>query len=139
MWGANDPDDRKPMLWPDISYEDEVYLPDGNTRNPDKVEINQDLRAYYKALIALRHQYQALKTGEFHQILADDERKLYGFSRSQMKQGKMQRLKVYLNADELEHAVTVGKQDRVVFPEYLQIKNGKVSLPANTGVVLLVE
>jgi glycosidase len=139
MWGANDPDDRKPMLWPDISYEDEVYLPDGNTRNPDKVEINQDLRAYYKALIALRHQYQALKTGEFHQILADDERKLYGFSRSEMKQGKMQRLKVYLNADELAHDVTVGKQDRVVFPEYLQIKNGKVDLPANTGVVLLVE
>ena len=139
MWGANDPDDRKPMLWPDISYEDEVYLPDGNTRNPDKVEINQDLRAYYKALIALRHQYQALKTGEFHQILADDERKLYGFSRSQISEGKTQRLKVYLNADELAHDVTVGQQDRVVFPEYLQIKNGKVSLPANTGVVLLVE
>jgi hypothetical protein len=46
---------------------------------------------------------------------------------------------VYLNADELAHDVTVGQQDRVVFPEYLQIKNGKVSLPANTGVVLLVE
>ena len=55
-----------------------------------------------------------------------------------MKPGKMQRLKVYLNADELEHAVTVGKQDRVVFPESLQVKNGKVDLPANTGVVLLV-
>ena len=114
-----------------------MYLPDGKTRSPDKVEINQDLHAYYKALIALRHQYQALKTGEFNQILADDERKLYGFSRSLISQEKAQRLKVYLNTVELTHEITVGTKDRVVFPNSLVVKNGKIELPANTGMVLL--
>ncbi|MFM8684572.1 MAG: glycoside hydrolase family 13 protein [Chthoniobacterales bacterium] len=32
MWGANDPDCRKPMVWEDMIYEDEVVLPDGSKR-----------------------------------------------------------------------------------------------------------
>ncbi|MDH5433765.1 MAG: glycoside hydrolase family 13 protein, partial [Gammaproteobacteria bacterium] len=46
MWGANDPDTRKPMLWPDIHYVDEIYLPNGQKRPEsmiDKVEINSGL------------------------------------------------------------------------------------------------
>ena len=36
MWGANDPDCRKPMVWDDLAYNDEVYNADGSTRTPDK-------------------------------------------------------------------------------------------------------
>lgn len=81
LWGANDPDDRKPMLWPDIHYANEVYLPDGSLRSPDKVEVNHELKAYYKSLIAIRNTYPALREGTFKTILVDDERDLYGFER----------------------------------------------------------
>lgn len=40
MWGANDPDCRKPMLWDDIVFEDEVTNAAGSKRRPDKVECN---------------------------------------------------------------------------------------------------
>ena len=32
MWGANDPDCRKPMVWDDLEYADEVFDPDGIAR-----------------------------------------------------------------------------------------------------------
>jgi cyclomaltodextrinase len=81
LWGANDPDDRKPMLWPDIDYANEVYMPDGSKRSPDKVEINQDLKAHYKTLIEIRNAYPALREGTFKTILVDDTQDLYGFER----------------------------------------------------------
>lgn len=81
LWGANDPDDRKPMLWPDIDYANEVYLPDGTKRSPDKVEINQELKIHYKTLIDIRNTYPALREGSFKTILVDDTQDLYGFER----------------------------------------------------------
>jgi cyclomaltodextrinase / maltogenic alpha-amylase / neopullulanase len=81
MWGGNDPDSRKPMLWPDITYTDEAYKPDGTKRPPDKVQINHDLRDHYKKLIALRNRYPALRLGSFETLLFDDDKGLYVFER----------------------------------------------------------
>jgi glycosidase len=82
MWGANDPDCRKPMVWSDLSYEDEVVLPDGSKKaEPDKVAVNKDLLAHYKKLIALRNELPALRTGSFETVLIDDEGQVYGFKR----------------------------------------------------------
>ena len=82
MWGANDPDCRKPMVWADLTYEDEVVLPDGSEKaEPDKVAVNKDLLAHYKKLIALRNELPALRTGSFETVLIDDEGQVYGFKR----------------------------------------------------------
>jgi glycosidase len=82
MWGANDPDCRKPMVWEDMVYEDEATLPDGSVKkNGDKVEVNRGLLAHYKKLIALRNELPALRTGSFETILVDDDKQLYGFKR----------------------------------------------------------
>ena len=82
MWGANDPDCRKPMVWEDMVYDDEVTLPDGSKKaTPDKVEVNTELLAHYQKLIGLRHALPALRTGSFETVLTDDGRQLYGFRR----------------------------------------------------------
>ncbi|MBJ7325779.1 MAG: DUF3459 domain-containing protein [Chthoniobacterales bacterium] len=83
MWGANDPDCRKPMVWDDMVYDDEVTRPDGSVKETgDKVEVNKDLHAHYKKLIALRNELPALRTGSFETVLVDDDKQLYGFKRS---------------------------------------------------------
>jgi glycosidase len=83
MWGANDPDCRKPMVWEDMVYEDEATLPDASVKkNGDKVEVNRGLLAHYKKLIALRNELPALRTGSFETILVDDDKQLYGFKRA---------------------------------------------------------
>lgn len=82
MWGANDPDCRKPMVWEDLVYEDEATLPDGSKKEKtDKVEVNRGLLEHYRRLIALRRELPALRRGSFETVLIDDERQLYGFRR----------------------------------------------------------
>lgn len=82
MWGANDPDCRKPMIWDEIEYEDETYNPDQTKRNPDKVEVNLDLLDFYKKLIKLRNESLALKIGNFNTLLTDDKNDVYAFERT---------------------------------------------------------
>jgi glycosidase len=82
MWGGNDPDDRKPMLWSDINYEDEVYLPDQSKRKQaDAVAPNLELRDFYKKMIAIRRAHPALADGEYRLVLADDDRNIFIFER----------------------------------------------------------
>ena len=66
MWGGTDPCCRKPMVWEDLTYSDEVYLPDGSKKEvPDKVEFNKDLFNHYKKLIKIRNDNIAHSTGRF--------------------------------------------------------------------------
>lgn len=83
MWGANDPDCRKPMVWDDIEYQDEVYLPDQLKRKePMHVKFDNDMFAHYKKLIKIRNENEALQLGDFKTELIDDEKKVYAFTRN---------------------------------------------------------
>ena len=84
--GANDPDDRKPMVWPDIKNADEIFKPNGSKRKPDSVEVNGELRAHYRKLIGIRNQYAALRVGNYKTILAGDAKELFVFERSHAEQ-----------------------------------------------------
>ncbi|EWH07685.1 alpha-amylase [Pseudoalteromonas lipolytica SCSIO 04301] len=81
MWGANDPDSRKPMIWPDIKYQAERYNPDGSVRSPDKVTINTSLKQTYKQLIAIRNANPALSIGSYKTMLTDDTKNVFVFER----------------------------------------------------------
>lgn len=82
MWGGDDPDERKPMLWSDINYDDEVSHPFGIKRSHDKNEVNQDLFDYYKKLINIRTQNEPLMIGDFFSLVADSVKDVYAFKRS---------------------------------------------------------
>ncbi len=82
MWGANDPDCRKPMVWPDYSYEDETLLPDGTPRpKACPVRYNAELRKWYEKLIHIRNMEIALRRGHYHALIMDDDTGLYAFER----------------------------------------------------------
>ena len=139
MWGANDPDCRKPMVWDDMVYEDEVTLPDGTKKDvPDKVEVNRDLLAHYKKLIALRNALPALRTGSFATLLTDDERQLYGFRR----QLGNEEVLVVLNNSNARHEAALDAEgeweDRWNGGE-VSAQDGRVTLPlAPRGAAILV-
>ena len=82
LWGANDPDCRKPMLWGDKTYEAETANPDQTTHPPDEVAFNPDLFAWYQKFIALRRKSPAIQRGSYQTLATDDARKVYAFSRS---------------------------------------------------------
>jgi glycosidase len=148
MWGADDPDDRMPMVWPDLSYEPQRTDPRGRPRIEDPVAFDREVFEFYRQVIALRHAHPALRGGSFEPLLADDARQCIAF----VREGEEERLVVLFNRSEEAQEVavplggSVGSQ-RVVFVtagEADAISLGSeagrlvVGLPGLTGVVVAV-
>ncbi len=81
MWGADDPDDRKPMLWPDMEYEPEATHPMGEEREADENAFDEELFDWYKKLGGIRARNEVLQRGGFKSLLTDDGKGVYAFAR----------------------------------------------------------
>ena len=82
MWGADDPCDRMPMVWPDLTYDPQQADPLGRKREPDEVKFDENLFNYYRAAIAMRRESGALRHGAIEFVTADDPAEFLGFRRS---------------------------------------------------------
>ena len=140
MWGANDPDSRKPMIWPDIEYADEVFLPGGGKRSADKVVVNGDLLSHYRALIKIRRQNPALQLGSFETTLIDDERQLYSFKREY----RDNQVLVLLNNSSTDKSVSADVLGASVWrgalnneSEAIDRHSGVVKISAHSGTILV--
>ena len=81
MWGADDPDCRKPMLWRDLKFADERAHPFGLGRPVDPNAPDADLLEFHRRLAGLRARHEVLRTGGFEFTLLDDDRRLIAFRR----------------------------------------------------------
>jgi glycosidase len=82
MWGADDPDDRKPMLWSDQRYDDEVVHPFGGPRHRDKVAPDTALFRVYRELMTLRKRnLRLLVDGTLNWLVTDDQRGILVYDR----------------------------------------------------------
>jgi glycosidase len=82
MWGADDPCDRMPMIWPELSYDPQKTDPDGKPRQADAVAFDDELFGFFRAVIALRRQSTALRRGDIEFVAADDQSGFLGFRRA---------------------------------------------------------
>jgi cyclomaltodextrinase / maltogenic alpha-amylase / neopullulanase len=137
MTGANDPDCRKPMLWSDIVYDDEITHPIfPGTALIAKNIIETDLLDYYKMLIRIRKSSRALTDGSFHSFLVDDENGIYGF----MRQFGDEKVYVIINSS-LEDARArfplTGTYQELTTNQTLTIEApGEIPIQAKTGIIL---
>ena len=82
MWGGDDPDPRKPMVWSDLEYENEATHPMGRPRQPDLVEPDMRLFALYQDLISLRNDNLRLFVdGDLEWLVEDDANGLLAYRR----------------------------------------------------------
>ena len=81
MWGGDDPDCRKPIIWEDIDHRPQVFGPNGKQAKPTTVKPNLELLDYYRTLIALRKQRRELVGGELEFILANDNDMILAYRR----------------------------------------------------------
>lgn len=139
MWGGNDPDNRKPMLWEDIQFDDEEYLPDGSKRKPDTVAVNRDLQTHYKKLIALRHTHPALRLGNFTPVLIDDKRDIYAYKREHENDSVTVVLNNSDRVQEINLPMKHASQQQEQLSNLNLITNQqgvRFTLPAKTGAIL---
>lgn len=86
MWGADDPHDRKPMIWDELKYDDEVITKELGFKKGlgrYKVEQNKDILNYYKRLTHLRKNNLALQKGALNFLYSNDEKKTFVFERKE--------------------------------------------------------
>lgn len=81
MWGADDPDCRKPMVWADLKYADERAQPFGQKRAGDVVSPDDDLLKFYREWAVRRQDWAVLRRGDFKVVLADNGRRLIAVQR----------------------------------------------------------
>ncbi len=143
MWGGDDPDCRKPMLWSDSVFAREIQgCPKGEeTGRPSA--FDSVVHAWYGRLLQLRRDHIALRAGAMRTIVLDDERFLYGFAR----QAGADRVYVLINAGSSPQECRIPLGDtpegaRVDAPLhdlwfYAEKDGLQLVLPAESAVVLI--
>ncbi|MEO1009741.1 MAG: glycoside hydrolase family 13 protein [Bacteroidota bacterium] len=81
MWGADDPSSRKPLIWPDYSFEDETTHPMGKERPTDKVKFNEEMFNFHQMLIKIRKTNPVLVHGEIEFIKVGGSKDLLAYRR----------------------------------------------------------
>lgn len=82
MWGANDPDCRKPMVWEEYTFEPECT--DARGKRPERCDdqnFDAEIFAFCRQLIAFRNNFPALQKGSYKTIVADDQQGVFAFER----------------------------------------------------------
>lgn len=82
MWGADDPDCRKPMVWDDLDYDPETHEVDGVQHGRyNEVYVDSTLYNYYRELINLRKHYASLVSGALEFVHHEDDQGLLVYKR----------------------------------------------------------
>ena len=141
MWGADDPDTRKPMVWSDYEYEREVLQPTGKTRLADTVRPDTALAGFYRSLAEMRRSRpDALALGGIDYWLVDDAAGLLGYQRTSEKDT----LVVVLNLSDGWRSVELppppGYRLKLATREGVDLIDGnKLTLAARSAAVLFLE
>ena len=79
MWGADDPDCRKPLWWPEFTFENETKFPflQHQKEEKDPVGFNQNLNLFYRKIIDLRKNHPVFVHGSVKFIFAKGDLLIY--------------------------------------------------------------
>ena len=135
MWGANDPCNRKPMIWDDLQYCDEISLPDGEKLKSESVKFNKKLYSFYKKLISIRNKYECLRKGGVRSLIADDKNQIFAFERY----FGVERVKTIFNTsgESREVLVQFDSDDAILIKTgEVKMMNDTLEIGPNAGVVI---
>lgn len=147
MWGADDPCDRMPMVWSDLTYEPQQADPLGRPRQANPVVFDNALFKFYQAAIKFRRGSSALRRGDIEFVAAEDQAEFLAFRRADSTES----LLVGLNRGSAPYrwTISLADGDRVaqvftatgdVAKFNIEHKDGEavVTVPGVDGIVLRV-
>ena len=111
MWGADDPDCRKPLIWLDLDFEDETTHPFEQERPRDQVQTDVELLNYYRQLIRLRRENPVFSRGDLKILQTNDDQNLLVYERRMDGQGASHAIVVFNNhqSESAELVIPVDK------------------------------
>ncbi len=105
MWGGDDPDCRKPMVWKEFKYETETTHPFGLPRPDDEVMFDENIFKWYQKLASIRKENKALSLGDIKFSVLNEAKKILGYTRE--LDGK--KLFVIVNNNPSENIISTEK------------------------------
>ncbi|HEY9703898.1 MAG TPA: glycoside hydrolase family 13 protein [Allocoleopsis sp.] len=120
---------------PSIYYGDEVGLPgehDPDCRRgfPNENDWNQEILNFHRQLISIRHQYPALRIGDYQVILTSGL--VYVFSRSL----ESEKLIIAVNASIEEQTISLETTGNIIYGK-AQLSNNNLHLPPRSGCIII--
>ena len=122
MWGGDDPDCRKPMVWKEFKYETETAQPSGNPRKPDEVKFDKNLFDWYKKIASIRIKNEELSLGKisFYNIRTEDKILAY------VRESKENKIFVIANNKPEVKEITINKDEFMKGKSsYIDLVSGK--------------
>jgi glycosidase len=130
MFGGDDPDNRKPLVWDDINFDEEKNPPFTDIKYNHKPKVRTDIMNTYSRLTKLREENPALVLGTYRFINIGNN--LLAYERVMENENRL----VIINTSNIKKKVNLPNQyasDKVIFTEG-SYKNG--ILGQKSGVVL---
>lgn len=143
MWGADDPDNRKPLLWDDLIYDPERALVNQDLGETIPIAPSQTHLAFYKQLIALRKAYMDLFVyGDLTYLHVDDATGTLAYRRSHEGEEAL----VLFNTSSTDHRLNLPAEASTyrsvlgVNETYTPVGGQlAVDLPAGQSLILLAQ
>lgn len=138
MWGADDPHCRKPMVWNDLKYDDEVIDENSGFKTglgSYSVEQNEDLLKFYKEIISLRNNNDPLSKGSVKFIYIDNQKRTFAFER--VLNGK--KIICAFNLSECENSLEISFEGSILFSSPNEMNINKYSLRPQSFKVYLIK
>ncbi len=129
MWGADDPHDRKPMIWSELIYDDEIIDSSSGFQKgygKYKVYVNDDLLDYYKKIIAIRNKSKAIKSGNVSFVLFDDEHRVFAFKRGYENENILVVFNLGNNSCHFSYEVNTSKIFKVEFENAIPLTDTEI-------------
>jgi cyclomaltodextrinase len=125
MWGADDPANRKPMLWKDL----EPYARGAENH------VDEDHLEQYAGRIGLRRGHAALRTGSYRTVLVDDAQDVLAYVREDERELVLVALNASSHEAQVELSVTDGSWRAIHGDDDWRTSEGSVRIPAIEGRV----
>ena len=129
MWGGDDPDCRKPMIWMEFNYENEITHPFGLARDTNKVFFNSSIFHWYKKLIAIRKENIELSLGDIKYHVYD-KKKILQYTRTYRNNKSIILVNNYNYSNEIILSEEINKKDN-----FINLIDGSSVLKENDKVI----
>lgn len=133
MWGADDPHDRKPMVWENLSYDDEIINESSGFKRgfgAYKVEQNKDLLEFYKKITKIRNEYQPLSKGDLKFLYSNDDKRTFAFERTYQDEIIIVVFNLGEKTDQLDLSIkdNIGRYEELISEESGKFLEGKLQI-----------
>ncbi|MBK7790084.1 MAG: glycoside hydrolase family 13 protein [Saprospiraceae bacterium] len=134
MWGADDPDNRKPLWWEDIDMKSETPIDPRGGQYQDKPAFDQQQFDYLISLCHLRKNHIALQKGSYAFIRELASNGIMAYNRETADEKMM----VLINAEPNSKTIDVGQVNgyKPVFSTGVEMKEKDLVFSAYSGIVM---